>query len=97
VRASIGEGRARARGSGRRIEELARTRRRVIPWAALGARQARAEGRLHGDHPPRVRRRCATARSAATTAPIAARTGGRRVTASSSCRASTSRGRGRGS
>ena len=76
--------------------DVAVRRRRPAGLAPLGPRDARAEGRLHGDHPPRgAQGACATARSAATTAPTGGRIAGRPATASSSWRASTSRGRGR--
>ena len=81
------------------IQDAQRDRgRRAARLAALGARDADAEGGLHGDDPPRrCAGRFATAPSAATTARTGGLTGGRPATASSSCRASTSRARAPGS
>ena len=81
----------------RRIDEMSPYAGDVSPGVApLGPRHARAEGRLHGDHPScGAPGACATARSAGTTAPTGGRIDGRRATASSSWPASTSRGRGR--
>ena len=81
----------------RRIDEISPYAGDVSAGVApLGPRDARAEGRLHGDRSVMwCAEPCATARSAGTTAPTGGRIAGRRATASSSCPASTSRGRGR--
>ena len=90
------KGRARAaRGGPAHRRDLALRWPGLTCVAPVGPRHPRTEGRLPGHDPScRVQKPCTRVRWAGTTAPTGGRIDGRRATASSSCPASTSRGRG---